>query len=64
MMLTPHGSKDGVRRFWVVSSFIGLCVCGALMLYFAVGGFWTEAGLYLGFFLCNAWTFERKRRGK
>lgn len=50
------------RRFWIVSSFIGLCVCGALMLYFAVEGFWKESGLYLVFFLCNAWTFETKRR--
>jgi hypothetical protein len=64
MILIPHGSKEDVRRFWIVSSFIGLCACGALMLYLAIEGYWKEAGIWLLFFLCNAWTFETKRRGK
>jgi hypothetical protein len=59
-MLVNFGEK--VRKFWVVSSFIGLCVCGALMLFFVVGGYWKGAGAYLLFFLCNAYTFETKRR--
>jgi hypothetical protein len=59
-MFLDFGEKG--RKFWVVSSFIGLCVCGALMLFFAVEGYWKEAGMYLGFFLFNAWTFETKRR--
>jgi hypothetical protein len=59
-MLVDFGERG--RKFWVISSFIGLCVCGALMLFFAVEGYWWEAGAYLLFFLCNAWTFETKRR--
>ncbi len=62
MMLTLCGSKEGMHRFWVISSFMGLCVCGALMLFFAIAGYWEEAGAYLLFFLCNAWTFETKRK--
>ena len=63
-MLTPHGTENNLRNFWIIASFIGLCVCGALMLDFAVEGNWEAAGVYLLFFLCNAWTFESKRRGK
>jgi hypothetical protein len=64
MMIIPTGTKEAIRRFFIVASFIGLCVCGALMLFFAVEGYWKEAGMYLVFFLCNAWTFETKRRKK
>ncbi|KKN72790.1 hypothetical protein LCGC14_0407570 [marine sediment metagenome] len=45
MMLTLCGSKEGMHRFWVISSFMGLCVCGALMLFFAIAGYWEEAGV-------------------
>ncbi len=62
MMIAPQGSKENLRKFWVVVSFIGLCVCGAMALYCAVGGFWKGGGMYLFAFLCNAWTFETKRR--
>jgi hypothetical protein len=33
-----------------------------LMLFFVVGGYWKGAGAYLLLFLCNAYTFETKRR--
>ena len=58
----PIDFDEKYRKFWVIVSFVGLCVCGALMLFFAVEGYWKGAGVYLGFFLCNAWTFETKRR--
>jgi hypothetical protein len=59
-VFVDFGEKS--RKFWVIASLIGICVCGALMLSFAVGGHWEKAGVYLLFTLCNVWTFETKRR--
>lgn len=50
---------NATRRFWIVSSLIGIVVCGAMALLYADLGLWGETTLFGVCTVCNIYTYRK-----